>query len=465
MDSAAPLAVKGRGFRRLRLAAIILLVLPVSALLLGNLILSTPWVCRWAEAKIQNHTGGLDTHISRIALTPWDGISIRDLELLQPIPLRPLLKQPLVHIDTLRITPVWRAWLKGRFVVQSVELDTPRIVIPLELLAHLSQAGATAPPTIAPPQVISSIAGLSPAVPPVVRPPVVRPPATAPNSAASPIAPAPASFPTGWLHLKNGSLTLIHAGSTQVLFAISNTCGAIPISGDSAKSHLTLGSISAGGQPVVSPPKVALDWKSPLLSIGPFESKIGGHSFFITAQLGSLTGLPLQIEAKLAPQKIALLKMPFASQIEAESLTASARFRGLLLSPATWQGDLWLDATFPHLHFAEHDLKFDRGTAITVLRGGLVSCIDARLIADEISVLGNASVLGDGRLAGAARIVAVPETVASAARQAFPSMREAPSLTPLSTPQRAAFDLVASGTINQISLQLGKDGPVVKYKP
>ena len=470
MDSAAPTVGKSRGSRRWRLVVIFLLALPMLALVSGNLILATPWACRRVAAKIQRHAGGLDARISGMTFTPWGGIFIKNLELLQPIPLRTTSKQPLLHIDSLQVAPVWQAWLRGRVEVQSMELDTPRIVMPVELLAHLTQAGSALPP-----QVASAAAAFPPVTPSAVTPAVVTPPVTIPDHADPPLSttppplpplpPLPPPLPTGWLHLKNASFTLIHAGSKQVLLEISNTHGDIPISGNPAKSRLTIGSIFALGQPVVSALSTALDWKSPQLSLCPVEVNIGGYPFFIAAQVGSFNGLPLQIEAKLPAHKLAPLAIPFGGQIEAESIAATARFRGLLLGPATWQGDLVVESTSPAFHVAGQKAKFDRGTAITILRGGIFSCVDARLIGDELSLLGNATLLADGRLAGAARIVATPETVMSIARQVFPKLEEAPLLTPLSTPQRAAFDLEASGTVSQLFLRLGKGGPTVEFKP
>jgi hypothetical protein len=89
--------------------------------------------------------------------------------------------------------------------------------------------------------------------------------------------------------------------------------------------------------------------------------------------------------------------------------------------------------------------------------------VDARLIGDELSLLGNATLLADGRAAGAARLVAAPESVTGIVSRIFPHLA-APSLTPLATPQRAAFDLEAFGNISQLFLRLGRDGPVVNLK-
>ena len=456
MDSAAPIGGKRRGFRHWRRAIPALLGLPVMVLLLGNLLLSSAWSCRWLATKIQ-HRSGLETRVSGASWSPWNGASISEVELLQPAPLRALINQPLVRIEQVRITPVWRAWLRGRLDVRSIELDTPRIVLPVELMSHLTAPG---PATAAPPPVAAS------APPPaVVQPPLTPPPAPSPEVTQLPPRPVLPSQPTGWLRLKNASFAIVRTGTSQPLLEISKTSGAIPLSGDSAQSALKIGMISAFGNEVISNLTTTLDWTSPLLSLKPVETNIGGYQIVLAAKIGSLSGLPLQIEAQLPRQPFTTFGIPFNGQAAAESITANLRFRGLLLAPGSWQGDLVLEAASPSVLIAEHETKFDQGRAVTILRGGLLSCVDARLISDELSVLGNASLLADGRAAGAVRLVAAPESAAAIVSRVFPNIQGGPSLTPLATPQRAAFDLEAFGTLSRLFLRLGKDGPIVNLNP
>ncbi len=454
MDSAAPIGGKRRGVRRWRRAAPILLVLPVAGLLLGNLLLSSPWSCRWIASKIQRHAGGLEARIGGASFTPWDGVSLRTLELLQPAPLRAAIKEPLLRIDSVRVAPVWKAWLRGRLEVRSITLDTPRIVLPLELVSHLAKPAPTAPPPPPPPVAPS---------PATVPPPVVTvPPATVPETVKPTPAPVMPSQPTGWIHLKNASFALVHAGSRQTLLEFSKTTGGIPVSGDPARSVVKIGSVSILGNQLASDVPAALDWTKPLLSLTPLKTEIGGYQFLLAGKIGTFSGLPLQLEVQLPSQPFQPIKTRFDGQATAESITASARFRGLLLAPASWQGDLVAQSAAPTLRAAGREARFDRGNLVAVLRGGILSCVDARLVGDELSVLGNATLLADGRVAGVVRLVAPPEAATAIISQAFPSIQGAPSLTPLSTPQRAAFDLEATGTIGQLFLRFGKDGPVVE---
>jgi hypothetical protein len=262
--------------------------------------------------------------------------------------------------------------------------------------------------------------------------------------------------------LKNASFTLISASTGKAWFDVSSLNGAIPLSGNAAESVLRVGSLRIADSPVLSDLTAALDWRFPFLSLKPLETEIHGVKLTLAGKLALLSGLPLQIEAQAPEQKPPSVSLPADGHAEAESIAANARFRGLLLAPGTWQGDLVAEALSPSAHIAGHDAKFDRGSTVTVLRGGMLSCIDARLVGDDLSLLGNATLLADGRGAAVLRLVAPPENVTAIVNRAFPDIPQPPALTDLSTPQRAAFDLEASGNLQQIFLRLGRDGPVLE---
>ena len=457
MDPAAPSGGKRRGFSRWRRAIPALLGLPVVAWLLGNLVLSSASSCRRVAAKISHHTG-LEARVGGASWSPWNGVSISGLELLQPPPIRGVVKQPLVRIDQVCVTPVWQAWLRGRFEIRTIELVSPRFVVPMELLSHL--AGPPQPPST---PTLPTVAAVAPP-PAMIQSPQTSPVAM-PEAPRLPPPPVGPSQPTGWLRLKNASFAIVRAGSHQALLEISETSGAIPISGDSAQSEIQFGRVAAFGNEVTRNLTTTLDWSRPLLSLKPLTTQIKGYQIVLAAKIGSLSGLPLQIEAQLPRQTLTAFSVPFNGQAAAGSIAASLRYRGLLLVPNSWQGDLVAEAASPSIQIAGHETKFDRGSAVTVLRGGLLSCVDARLLSDELSVLGNATLLADGRCAGVVRLVAAPESVVAIASRTFPNLQGGPSLTPLATPQRAAFDVEAFGTISRPFLRLGKEGPIVNLNP
>jgi hypothetical protein len=457
MTPEAPMRGNRRGIRRWFWIILVLAALPFAAAVLANLWLASTPGCHWVAAKIQHRTG-LEARIGGASVWPWSGVTLLNVELLQPVALRPAVSEPLARISTMRLTPDWPSWLHGKRELRAAALDSPRFVVPVEMLADLAKSQAppaTAAPTIAP------------AAPPFVGPPAPVPaaPAALPPTAtpeAAPKLPAIVLPPTSWLHLKNASFTLFSAASGKPWFEVSGVSGSIPVAGSPARSALLVRTIHAGASETLTDLNVSLDWTAPRLSLKPVETEIRGLKLILAAQLAMLSGLPLQIEAQLPRQPLASFPLRDNGHAEAEAIAVNARFRGLLLAPGSWQGDLIAEALAPSASLAGHDAKFDRGSAVTVLRGGILSCVDARLIGDELSFLGNATLLADGRAAAALRMVAPPESAAAIAARVFPDIAQAPSLTPLSTPQRAAFDVEASGNIRRMFLRIGREGPIVE---
>ncbi|MEO5715249.1 MAG: hypothetical protein ABIT37_17350 [Luteolibacter sp.] len=458
MDAEAPIGEKRRGYRRWSWLVPTLLILPVLAFFLSNLWLATPWARRWIAVKIERGTG-LETRVGSATWSPWNGASLHAVELLQPTALRAAIPKPFARIDSIRLAPVWRAWLRGRLEVRSITLDTPDLTVPLELLSYLSGSQATAAPPPATPSTPPPVAQNNPpaANPPAATPPAAQPPVTV---SAPPVIPPQ---PTGWLHLKNASFSIVSIGRPHPLLEIAHATGSLPIGGDPAQSVLKIASVSFGGNRTFSDLSADIDWKFPALSIKPLTLEFQGLKLLVAGKIAPLAGLPVQIEAQIPKQPLAKTMLPFNADAQAAAIGANAGFRGLLLAPGTWQGDFVAETAEPSFHLSGHEAKFDRGSTVTVLRGGRLSCVDARLIGDELSVLANATVLANGMAAGVVRVVAPPDNVNSIVKQVFPNLQN-PSLTPLGTPQRSAFDLEAFGNISQPYLRLGRDGPVLSLK-
>lgn len=459
MEEGSPKRAKRRGIRRWIWAMPV--ILPVLGLAAINLCLASNTCLAWMARKIQERTG-LEASVGGATFLPWNGLRIHEVRLLQVPALREAVGAPLMKIETIGLSPVWKAWLRGRLELNSITLDQPQWTVPVELLAEIAksrtppQAAAPAPQVASPPP--PEVAAETPSAPVPAPPPAapVPPPAQAPVSTA----------PTAWIHVKDASFTLLSASNKKLWFQSSGISGSIPVAGGNAESVFEIRSIRIADHELVRDLRPVLQWRAPFLAVKPMEGKLshwGEFQYQLAAQIGLVQGLPLQIEIRIPEQAPGDFKLPEAYEARAAKMAASARFRGLLLAPQTWQGDWVAEAKEPAGKIGGQQAAFDRGSAIVVLRGGLLSCVDARLIGDELSFLGNATVLADGRLAAALRMVAPPANVEGIVNRFFQNQSGIP-LTPLSTAQRTAFDVQAFGNLQQTYLQVGKDGPVMQLR-
>jgi hypothetical protein len=494
MTPEAPTPGKRSGFRHWRQIVSILPLLAVLLFLAANLIISGPWLRQRAIAIVERKFK-LPAEIGGITWTPWGGVAIHRLAVLQPAPLRSSMPEPLLSIAEIRFTPTWKALLKRRFEVERLTLDTPRLYLPIEIMAELLKDTTVAAP---PPLIAAAPAPASPitaepthaatpteqAAPQPASPTPTEPAApTAPTpSEPTPSEPAPsepatvkpppppppaasALPPTQWVDLKNASCVIVSAKKGVSLATISGVSGSIPVYGQSAESTLTTQSISIGAISTKSELSTKISWAYPIFSIAPFETQFGDYKCLFSAKLAALPRLPLQIEAQFSPQRLEEITLPLDMRLAAESIAAIGRFRGLMLSPSTWDGDFRTELKSAILNVADQVTHFDHGGAITLLRGGILSCVDARLVGDNLSILGNGTLVADGRVAAVARVVSHRETVESIANRIFSQVPGPRALTELNTPQRVAFDLQAAGTLSQLLIRLGNGGPIIKAQP
>ena len=509
MDQAAPSgANRRRGWRRWTRWLLVLCALPPGAFALSTLWLASPWGCRWIATKIQQRSG-LETHLDGASWSPWNGVTLREIVIYQPPGLRSAIAEPLLRIASLRIEPAWRLCLHGQFAARVATADAPRVVLSVQMMSHLAKQAPVAPapvlaaqaptPAIAaiqqpghesPPQATPSPVQPTPsqpvvppapvpAVPPVV-PPIAAVQTDQPSPAKVATPPAPAtptaqeqpprlqpppvsndSQATAWIHLHHASFQLVSVGSPQPLVEIADLTVDLPVSGDAAASSLSVASLKAWGNPLLTDFQAPLAWQAPVLSLEPVEAMLAGLHCRVAGKLALLTGLPMQLEVQLPQQSPAPLAVPGGGEAKVQQLAAIGRFRGLLLTPATWQGDGFAQGSTIAIHAGAHQAAFDNVSCLVALRGGVLSCVDARFVGDDLSLLGNATLFADGRAAGVLRVVAAPETTLGIVRGFFPKNTSTPSLTSMSTPQRVACDLEVFGVVNDLSIRLGHDGPVM----
>jgi len=462
MDTAAPACARQRrGLRRaLWLLACLCIGLPLLALAIGNLWLGSSSGRSWLAARITAATT-LDSSIGGASWSPWNGAILRDVRIEQPAILRDAVGWPLAEIATLRARPAWLASLRGRLTLAEIELENPRIVLPVQLLSHFVQSP---PPAVEPPPDPQPEPAIQPAPspePPAAAPPLPTEPGPPPEAAAA--SPAPDRRPTSWIRVRKGSFRLVFAGMETALIEVPDIRGDFPIAGGPATALLGTGPLEIFGQNGHARLQAPLTWQEPMLTFGPVETEEGGLKLKLAAGIVRASGLPLHVEINLPEQAPPALALA-GGRGRAGRLSADFRFRGLLLSPATWESDFVTRASDCSLELGSQQSHFGLGGCLAVLRRGVVSCVDARLIGDELSFLANGTVLPDGRAAAVLRVVAAPETALSMSSRLFPGIRNAPSFTELGTPQRVAIDLEAFGTLGDLSLRFGRDGPVMEFQ-
>jgi hypothetical protein len=470
MAEEAPTSPRRRGFKRWKRWLAGLCLLPFVAFGLSNLGLGSPWGRHWLEGKIQSRCG-LPTRVGSAAWSPWRGITLADLELSQPAALQTGGGEPLLRIDSLNLKPIWPALLFQRRVgVRSLTVERPRLVLTVEMLAYLAQqqAAAAGPavaqiPAAQPPALALNQPPPAPVSPTPAEPQPQPQPQPAPPPAPAP--PAGPPQPTGWLHLRFASFQLVAANAPGPLLRMDDLNGDLPLSGDAAKSSVRVGHFEARGQPLITDFSAQVSWQAPVLTLEPARTEVNGIALLMAGRIGLLPGLPLQFVVQ-APEQALALPLPAAeTTVAAQAAVLNAGIQGYLLAPGSWQGELIADARAITAKQRDVAADFQIAHCGALLRGGVLSCVDARLLSDDLSLLGNATLLADGRLAGVVRLVAAPDRTNGVVKRFFPDLAEPPALTPLTTEQRVAFDLSLFGTLHDPQLQLGQNGPILPLKP
>lgn len=441
---------KRRWRRWLGLTVLALAVLgPLLIFGVSNLFLLSSKGRTYVAARIQRVIH-LESSVQGSSWTPWNGFTVYGLLIKQPAPLRNAISAPLLTAETIRIHPDWRALAKRRLVIRSIEIRKPDLAVPIELLSQIPSATET-PAIAAKPPDLASVAPSPPETPPAVVPEISPPPlATAEKQVTAQAQPRPdETAPTFWINISEGQLRIVSAMTKEPLYRIARIDGAIPLGGKSAQAALTFGEIGFLGHTHPETVKVPMSWKSPVLSAGVIDGGLFGLDFKLEARIGLTTGMPFHVGGILPKQDGKEIVLSEALRAKLGSVAGQGHIQGYLLAPGSWQGQGIIQALAMEAEYAGHKVKFDRGHSLLAFQGGALRCLDARLIGDETSVLGNAMLLNDGRFAGAARIVATPETLGAISRFIQPD-GSAPQLTALSTPQRAALDMWIFGSPGHI---------------
>jgi len=437
---------KRRWRKWLGLTVLALAVLgPLLAFAVSNLFLLSSKGRSYVAARIQRVIH-LETSVQGGSWSPWNGFTVYGLHIKQPEPLRNAIPAPMLTAETIRIHPDWWALAKRRLVIRSVEVHKPDLALPIELLSQIPSAPVT--PAIAAKQPdLAAVNPSPPETPEAVVPPISPPPlATVEKQVTAQAQPRPdETAPTFWISIGEGRLRIVSAMTKEPLYRIARIDGAIPLGGKSARSALTLGGIGFLNHTLPETVRVPINWKSPVLGTGVIDGGLFGLDCKMEARIGFTIGIPFFIAGVVPKQDGKEIVLSEALRAKLGAVAGQGRIQGHLLAPGSLQGQGIIQALAMEGEYAGHKANFHHGQAMVIFQGGALRCLDARLVGDETSILGNAMLLSDGRFAGAARIVATPESLGAISRfiQADGST---PQLTALSTPQRAALDMWIFGS-------------------
>jgi hypothetical protein len=454
--------LKKRWRKWIGLAVVALVFLgPPLAFGVSNLLLMSPKGRSVLAARIQRVTR-LETSIQGSTWSPWNGFTIYGLLIEQPAPLGKVISTPMLAVESIRIHPEWRALLDKQLVIRGIEVRKPDLKMPIELLSQIPvppvdpalaakqprHSAGEQPPTGYSPSAPHTI----PPTPPRPQVPQVDPALAAKSDTSPPKPPFIATDPTVWVTFRDARLSIVSTMKKEPLCRISKFHGALPIRGKSAGSELMVDGIRVLGNATPSAVRIPVKWQAPVLSLGVIDTVVLGIDCKLEAKIGLTPGLPFLIGGAIPKQEGKEIHLSETLRAKVGSMAGEGRFQGYALAPSSWQGQCMMQSLLVDAEFVGNKASFSHGQGVVIFQQGVLRCLDARLIGDDLSLLGNGMALSDGRFATHLRVVAAPDSLVAISRR-IQNESSALQLTPLSTPQRAALDMRMFGFPGKIFYQ------------
>jgi hypothetical protein len=445
---------KGGWKRKLGYRLLILFILtPLLAFGISNLFLVSPKGRAFIEHRIERKLP-LEASVQGATWSPWNGITIYGLQMEQPGALKDAVGKPLLSVQSIQLHPYWTAFAGMNFELKSIEILKPEITLPIELLSQIPQKEAKAAVALKTPDLASLEpqpgGGSGPSRAPV-SPPLGEIDLPAGKKPAGPTV-SVVEIPSAslWVKVSEGRLTIVTTMSSAPLFQANGINGSLPLAGKSAESEVHVARLEGIGGIAPTDTTLPIKWTPPILATGAIGGKLSGLEYKVQGHIGLVPGMPFRIDALIPEQKEK--EFSYGDEIRATlgSVVAQGSSHGYLGIPASWQSQVVVQAAPVDTSIGGRETRFDSGHALFVFQDGALRCLDARLVSEGASIIGNATLLSDTRMAANARIIATPETLLSIAGYTRRDQR-VPHLTPLSTPQRAALDLQLFGHLGNIS--------------
>ena len=472
-------AQRPSGIRRWwRVAVLLVLLFPVIGLLGVNGWLASRWGCAWVAGRIARAVR-LESGVGWTSAWPWSGVTVHGVVVLPPEPLRQGMARPLATVDAVRLMPVWRSWMNGRWEVQSLEVDGMRMTLPVELLAGLAAPGGGAPDLggggLAARAAAEPTAGPGAPLPLVPEPPAgvgavrpARPPVRARVAAASapdaggPVLPVNPPPPTGWIRFRELAVEVVSLGRMdQPLLQVEGLSGGLPVAGAPADSTLRVGSLRVAGGVEMVPAPLRVSWNAPQLVLGETRWEIGGCGVDWEARLALRPGLPFVFQASAPCQDVSAPVVDGVKPWTVSQGNAAVNCFGYLLAPSSWRGEAAVGSG-PVEWSAPGRPRFELTSISLSLQPGEWVCPDMRAVGDRLSVLGNAAVFLDGRFAARMRLVLPPDAAKSVSERAAALLPGCVwGFQPLGGPDRWFSDVSVEGVLPHLRVMLGDGGSVL----
>jgi len=437
----------------------------------SNLWLMSPWGKGMIERKLGERTGFV-WEVGSISWSPWNGCSMRDVMMLLPDELGAEFEQPAMEVTRIRVMPYWSRILRGSGVrPREVLVDSPRVTLSLEMLAAvLEDMGGDLidePPVAAPPDLAANSANVGPVGVPRPGPspgpgPVADSLPTQQAAAAQASPPVVERPPAGLpmhLRVRDASVHIVAQGKGVDVLRMDQMSLDMPVFGEDAAGKIKVASLEVSGFPKLSSLEQVFAWKRPGLVIEQQSIDLGGVKLRFGGQLvvgRHVSGrFPFLVDMIIDPQQVESIEGldSIGLHLGAGKLAGKFTLVGLLDSPMTWQAEMLLLGEGVSVRRGKegqqgHRMYFDAMYLPAILHQGKLHWGGAKMIGEDLSVLGNGRVSMRGGIVAVTRLVASPEVAGELTKSLQRAgLADEPWWHDLDTPDRKVRDLTVSGSI------------------
>lgn len=440
------------------------MVLASVLLIASNLVLQTQAARGWFEGKLERRSG-LDWTIGSLSWTPWAGIHVGDVkaELLNVEAAGEA--RPLYQVQEVAVQIYWLEVLNGSLELREIRLKNGRVAIPIELMALLPKEKEEHDPALA-----EEGADLKPTLPSEKPGPVAGADSTekdAPQTRNAPVVERPPAARPVKLVIDGCELRLYSiSGDAKSELMLKNVRAEVPLAGEDREGWIETDGLYMGGRSLSAPMRSVLEWKRPLLLLPATTMRWAGLEIHSEASI-RVRGVPrffAEVRLPAAPLEATPLPGWPELAVSSQEVTMVSQVGGSLNDFRSWRGSAVIGATHLNVkHKMRTDgLEFELARLTAGMRGGTFQVVDARLLSERLSFLGNAIVVPDGRVRGVLRIVADRESATAITRLAVGSLLSQgwtrSWFKPLITPDRQFRDLHVEGTLSKAMIDVGRKG-------